>query len=288
MMACTSPGAHLEVEPLEDLPGADLYVQVPDAEHASLPVPQPTAPSRLTDKQVLRFDRELHRQLLEHRLAEAVDDHVHRVLLRDPAAAAIEELVVGDLRGRRLVLDDRGRVADLHVREGVRAALVAHQQRVALRVIARAVGRRQDLHQPAIGVLAVAGGDALRDDRAAACCGRCGSSSCRCRPAGSGSRAPPSRTRRPSSSPRQHAARVFPGDRRAGLDLRPADARVVAAAFAALGDEVVDAATALLVARIPVLHRRVLDLSRRSSATSSTTAACSWFSSRIGAVQPSR
>ena len=29
-------------------------------------------------------------------------------------------------------------------------------------------------------------------------------------------------------------------------------------------------------------------ISARSSATSSTTAACSWFSSRIGAVQPSR
>src|SRR5688572_19492885 len=43
------PGAYLEVEPLEDLPGADLYVQVPDAEHASLPVPHPTAPSRLTE-----------------------------------------------------------------------------------------------------------------------------------------------------------------------------------------------------------------------------------------------
>ena len=57
----------------------------------------------------------------------------------------------------------------------------------------------------------------------------------------------------------QHAARVLPGDRRAGLDLRPADARVVAAALAALGDEVVDPATALLVAGIPVLHRRILD-----------------------------
>ena len=58
-------------------------------------------------------------------------------------------------------------------------------------------------------------------------------------------------------------------------------------ALAALGHEVVDAATAFLVAGVPVLHRRVLDLAS-SSATSSTTAACSWFSSRRGAVQPSR
>jgi len=36
-----------------------------------------------------------------------------------------------------------------------------------------------------------------------------------------------------------------------------------------------------------VLHGRVLDV-RVSSAMSSTTAACSWFSSRCGALQPSR
>src|SRR5690606_9091720 len=47
----------------------------------------------------------------------------------------------------------------------------------------------------------------------------------------------------------------------AGLDLRPRDLRVVATAIAALGHEVVDAALALSVARVPVLHRRVLDLS---------------------------
>ena len=55
-------------------------------------------------------------------------------------------------------------------------------------------------------------------------------------------------------------ARIFPGDRRAGLDLRPRDLRARAAAVAALGDEVVDAALAFGVARIPVLHGRVLDL----------------------------
>ena len=57
----------------------------------------------------------------------------------------------------------------------------------------------------------------------------------------------------------QDAARVLPGDRRAGLDLRPGDLRVRAAARAALGHEVVDAALAVLVAGIPVLDRRVLD-----------------------------
>jgi hypothetical protein len=63
--------------------------------------------------------------------------------------------------------------------------------------------------------------------------------------------------------------------------------RELAPAHAALGHEVVDAALAFLVAGVPVLHRGILDRAL-SCATSSTTAACSWFSSRIGAVQPSR
>ena len=53
---------------------------------------------------------------------------------------------------------------------------------------------------------------------------------------------------------------ILPGDRRAGLDLRPRDLRVLAAAIAALGHEVVDAAFALAVAGIPVLDGRIFDL----------------------------
>ena len=58
----------------------------------------------------------------------------------------------------------------------------------------------------------------------------------------------------------QDAGRILPGDRRAGLDLRPGDLRAVAAAVAALGDEIVDAALAFGVARIPVLDGRIFDL----------------------------
>ena len=58
----------------------------------------------------------------------------------------------------------------------------------------------------------------------------------------------------------QDAGRILPGDRRAGLDLGPADLRIVAPAGAPLGDEIVDAALAGLVAGIPVLHRRIFDL----------------------------
>ena len=58
----------------------------------------------------------------------------------------------------------------------------------------------------------------------------------------------------------QNATWVFPGDGRSGFHLRPRNFRAVAAACAAFCDEIVDAAFALRVAGVPVLHRRVLDL----------------------------
>src|SRR3546814_14100624 len=58
----------------------------------------------------------------------------------------------------------------------------------------------------------------------------------------------------------QDAARIFPGHRRAGLDLRPRDLARHTTTIAAFGDEVVDAADAVLVARIPILYGRILDL----------------------------
>src|ERR1700722_16524788 len=59
--------------------------------------------------------------------------------------------------------------------------------------------------------------------------------------------------------PAEDATRVFPGDRRTGLDLRPGDLGARAAAIAALGDEIVDAALALGIPGVPVLHRRIFD-----------------------------
>src|SRR5215471_12054980 len=51
----------------------------------------------------------------------------------------------------------------------------------------------------------------------------------------------------------QDAARIFPGDGGAGLELGLGNLRAQAAAITALGDEVVDAAAPALVARVPVL-----------------------------------
>ena len=63
------------------------------------------------------------------------------------------------------MLHHRGRVAHFDVRERVRAALVAQQQRVALRIVAGVLRGLHDLHHAAVRVLSVAGGDALGDDR---------------------------------------------------------------------------------------------------------------------------
>src|ERR1700730_697547 len=67
-------------------------------------------------EQLLRFDGQLHGELLQHFLAEAVDDQRQRVLLLEAALLAIEQLIVADLRGRRLVLDPCRRVAHFDVR----------------------------------------------------------------------------------------------------------------------------------------------------------------------------
>ena len=57
----------------------------------------------------------------------------------------------------------------------------------------------------------------------------------------------------------KHTARIFPSYGRARLDLRPEEVSILLAK-ASLGNEVVDATLALLVAGIPILHRRVLNL----------------------------
>src|SRR5690606_4044110 len=86
--------------------------------------------------------------------------------LVDAACAAVEHLVVGNLGGGGLVFDGGAGVLHLDVGEGVGAALLADQQRVALGVVACALGAGSHLDQTAVGVLATAGADALGDDLA--------------------------------------------------------------------------------------------------------------------------
>src|SRR5690606_22494894 len=126
-----------------------------------------------------------------------------------------------------------GGVARLHLGVRVRAATIAKEQRAALREVTGVRRFRQDLHEPAIAILAVAGGDAFGDDRAA----RVRADVNHLRPGVSLLIVVRDRDRVELADrvlAGQHAARILPRDRRAGFHLRPADPGVRAAALAAL------------------------------------------------------
>src|SRR5579864_1082750 len=117
MIACTSPAPTVSVTPLRiSLPstlacrssmrrsgGVLVALVLLVCVIASL-IASSHRPFEAHREQVLGFDGELHRQLLEHRLAEATHDHVDRVLLRDSPCQAVEELILADLRGACFVL----------------------------------------------------------------------------------------------------------------------------------------------------------------------------------------
>src|SRR5262249_15261458 len=155
--------------------------------------------------------------------------------------------------GRGLVLDPGAAVAGLDIGHRVGAAAVADQQRIALRVVPRVGGARQDADQPAIGVVGPAGRDALGDDGAAGVAAsvvHVGSGVGALGFVGGGER----EVVAARIVALKDAGGILPGDRRAGLDLGPGDLRVAAATGAPLGDEIVDPALTVLVAGVPVLH----------------------------------
>src|SRR2546422_1010450 len=185
------------------------------------------------------FNGELHRQLLEDFLAEAVHDHADRVLRGETALLAVEDLVLADLGGRGLVLHDRRTVAHVDVGERVRPALVADEHRVALRVVARPLRALQDLHEPAVRVLPVTRGDPLRHDRRARVLPQVDHLRASVRLlAVVGHRDRVELTDRVITL--QDASRVLPGDRGPGLHLRPRDLRVLAPALPPPCDKGVD------------------------------------------------
>ena len=87
---------------------------------APLPFASTNASLQAHTEQVLGLDGELHREFPEHLLAESIDDHVDRVLFRESALHAVEELVFADLRSGGLVLDLSRGVLHFEVGEGVR------------------------------------------------------------------------------------------------------------------------------------------------------------------------
>src|SRR3712207_5329026 len=264
MIACTSPGPTASERPLMIFLPSTLTCRslISSMTIRSLPIlgcGSADAAFKGDAEELPGLDRELHRQLLHHLAAEAVDDERHRVLLGDAAGAAVEELVVADIARGRLVLALGTAVPDLDVGHRVRAALVADQEAVALGMDARALRALHHPDQAAVGAVRAAGGDALGDDARAGVLAdvvHIGARVRRLAVVGYG----PGIELSHGFVALQHSGGILPGDRRAGLDLGPADLGPAAAAGAALGDEVVDAALPFLVAGVPVLDGRVLDL----------------------------
>src|SRR6476646_2052983 len=107
----------------------------------------------------------LHRELLGDRLDEAAHDHRHRLVLGQPAAHQVEELVVADLGHRGLVTHGHVVLADVDVRVGVAAADRVDEQRVALDRRARAVCSLEHLHESPVRRAPTASCHRLGDDR---------------------------------------------------------------------------------------------------------------------------
>src|SRR6266568_5005954 len=111
--------------------------------------------------QLLRLDREFHRQLLQHVLDEAIDDKADGFFLAQSALHAVEQHVLGYFRGGRLMLEQRRGILRLDIGHGMSAASVADQERIAGREVACAGSFPVCGNEAAIGVLRDAGGDAF-------------------------------------------------------------------------------------------------------------------------------
>src|SRR5438270_5008243 len=134
----------------------------------------------------------------------------------------------------------------------MRAALVADQKRVTLRVISRSLSALQNLYLATVRVLPMSSGDALRNNRAAGILADVDHLG-----AGVGLLIVVGQGNGIELAHRvialQNAAGILPGNRGPGLNLRPRNFGIHAGALAALGHKVIDPALTLLVAGIPVL-----------------------------------
>src|SRR5260370_27763347 len=149
--------------------GPTIFPSHPSRRALSRPPQDEALPNRAFQRdrdQLLGFHREFHRQLLQHVLHKAVDHEADGYLLAQPALHAIEQHVLGNLRRRRFMLEQRRRVLGLDIGHRVRAAFVADQKRIAGGEVARARCLAVRGDEAAISVLRDARRDALGDDPA--------------------------------------------------------------------------------------------------------------------------
>ena len=94
----------------------------------------------LQGQQLGGFDGELHGQLAEDVLAEAVDDHADGFFGGDAALLEVEQLLLTDLAGGGLVLHPGAAVLHFDLGEGAGAAGVPDEHGIALAEVAGALG----------------------------------------------------------------------------------------------------------------------------------------------------
>src|SRR6185436_19295003 len=178
MIACTSPLLTVRLMPFRiSLPSTDACKflisntnllrkfgdrsQGSGAGNCCYPDSRPLAPDsrlshrafQLQSQQARRFHCKLHRELQEHIFTKTVDDERYGVFLRDATLHQIEQLLFADFRSRCFMLDLRGIVHYFDIRKSVRATVTANKHRVALRIVARVLSLRHDLHQAAIAII---------------------------------------------------------------------------------------------------------------------------------------
>ena len=157
------------------------------------------------------------------------------------------------------MLDAARVVLDLDVGHGMRAAFVTNEQTITLRVIAAVLGLGVHADQPTIGVLGMARADPLGHDARAgilAQMNHLGAGIGLLIVVGDGDGIEFAL----AVIAAQDAGRVFPRHGRAGFHLRPHHLGPIAPAIGALGHKIIDPALAVLIARIPVLHRGIFHL----------------------------
>src|SRR5215207_2827030 len=129
--------------------------------------------SYLTDRafhlkldQAVQLDGVLQRKLLRNGLDKTVDDHSDGLLLGEPAAHEVEELVLPDLGDGCLVLGVDLLLLDLDVRIRIRPRVLIQQERVALDPALGVVAALVNLQEPAVRAPARPLGDGLGGDEA--------------------------------------------------------------------------------------------------------------------------
>src|SRR5690348_10539834 len=108
MMACTSPGFTVRSSPFRIFLPSISTCRFLISNRGITFLSSTNRALEAHRDQLLRLDGELHRKLLQHVFDEAVDNEGGRLFGGKPALLAVEQHVLGDLRGGRLVLEHGG------------------------------------------------------------------------------------------------------------------------------------------------------------------------------------